>query len=184
MCSAPGIGSGRGFEPVAMTMWPASILRSPTRTAFGPAKAAWPRITSTPRSAMSGRAGRDVADHLLLAIDQRGPVEFRLADRDAVNVRPLDLVQRMARGHQHLFRRAAAVRAGAAQEIRFDHRHRQAGARVGTVTPMPALPPPRISTSYFSAHRISPSVGYPDAIRPRRSAACHLAEAGLRVTSS
>ena len=52
ICSAPGNGSGRGFEPVAMTMWRASIMRSPTRAALGPAKTASPRMTSTPRSAI------------------------------------------------------------------------------------------------------------------------------------
>ena len=52
MSSAPGIGSGRGFDPVAITMCLASSLRSPTRTVFGPVNAAWPLMTSTLRFAI------------------------------------------------------------------------------------------------------------------------------------
>src|SRR5262245_16876485 len=127
MCSAPAIGRARGFEPVAMTMCPAVMVRPSTRTALGPAKAAWPRMTSTPRSAASERGG-EMADHLLLAIDQGGPIQPRLAHGNVEPTRPCDLVQRMARGHQHLLRRAAAVRTGAAKEVRLDQRHGEAGS--------------------------------------------------------
>src|SRR6266568_3743231 len=99
MCSAPGIGSGRGFEPVAITICLASSSRSPTRTRLGPANTALPLITSTSR----------------LAIDQCGPVEPRLADRDMMHRCALDFVQRVAGCDQHLLRGAAAVRAGAAE---------------------------------------------------------------------
>ena len=109
----------------------------------------------------AGEVGRDVLDHVLLAVDQRGPVELRLADRDVMNGRALDFVQRMAGGDQHLLRRAAAVRAGAAEQIAPRSSRptcRRAGP--GPVTPMPALPPPRMTTSNFSAaHRTNPSVG-------------------------
>ena len=128
ICSAPGNGSGRGFEPVATTMWRASIMRSPhargVRT--GKDRVAANDLDAAISHQAAERAG-DVADHLLLAVDEYGPVELRLADGDAVDMRPLDLVQRMAGRHQHLFRRAASVRAGAAEVAGLDHRHRQAG---------------------------------------------------------
>jgi len=53
MCSAPGIGSGRVFEPVAMTMVFASNVWSPTRTVVGPANRASPRMMSMPRRSMA-----------------------------------------------------------------------------------------------------------------------------------
>src|SRR5215510_5637160 len=73
------------------------------------------------------RAG-DVTDHLLLAIDEGRPIEPRLAHDNAVDACPFDLVQRVARRDQHLLRRAAPVRAGAAELAWLDHRHRHAGS--------------------------------------------------------
>ena len=65
----------------------------------------------------------DAADHLFLAVDQRRPVELGLAYADAMHVRLVDLVQRVARGDQHFLRRAAAVRAGAAEIALLDQRY-------------------------------------------------------------
>ena len=62
----------------------------------------------------------------------------------------VDLVQGVAGGDQHLFRRAAAIGAGAAEIARLDHATVMPALRVGTVTPKPALPPPRIKTSQLS----------------------------------
>jgi hypothetical protein len=76
----------------------------------------------------AGKVLRDVLDQVLLAVDQGGPVELRLADRDVVNTSAVDLVQGVARGHQDLLRRAATVRAGTAEIAGLDHRDRQAGA--------------------------------------------------------
>ena len=81
--------------------------------------------------AMRHRVGeifRNIPDQILLAVDQCGPVEFGFADRDMVDGGALDFVQRMTSGDQHLLRRAAAVRAGAAEIVRFDHRDRHSGA--------------------------------------------------------
>jgi hypothetical protein len=50
---APGIGSGRGFESVAITMYLAFNRRSLTRMVFGPANAACPLITSTCRRSIA-----------------------------------------------------------------------------------------------------------------------------------
>src|SRR5260221_13702920 len=68
----------------------------------------------------AGEVGRDIPDHVLLAVDQRGPVEPGLADRDMMNARAFDFVQRVTGGDQHLLRGAAAVRAGAAEQILLD----------------------------------------------------------------
>jgi hypothetical protein len=68
--------------------------------------------------------GRDARYHRLFAIDQRRPVEARLADVDVVRLVALDLVERLCRCDQHFFRHAAAVGAGAAEQIRLDHRDR------------------------------------------------------------
>src|SRR6266576_2081231 len=63
---------------------------------------------------------RNVLDHVLLAVDQRGPIEFWPADSDVMHRGALDLVQGVAGGNQYLLRRAAAIRAGAAEIVRFD----------------------------------------------------------------
>ena len=52
MSSAPGIGSGRGFDPVAITICLASSSRLPTRMVLGPANTPWPLMTSTSRLAI------------------------------------------------------------------------------------------------------------------------------------
>ena len=69
---------------------------------------------------------------VLFAIDQCGPVEPGLGDRDAMLGRPLDLVQRVACGDQHLLRRAAAIWTGAA-EIR--------ASTIATESPAPGAGP-------------------------------------------
>ena len=65
-----------------------------------------------------GERVRDTRDHLLLAVDQRRPVERGLADADAMDMGLADLVQCMRRGDQHLLRRAASIGAGAAEIAR------------------------------------------------------------------
>jgi hypothetical protein len=70
-----------------------------------------------------GKRLGDAADHLLFAVDQRRPVELGLAHADMVDVGLVDLVQGVAGGHQHLFRGAAAIGAGAAKVAFLDHRH-------------------------------------------------------------
>src|ERR1700730_3187523 len=69
--------------------------------------------------------GRDAGYHRLFAVDQRRPVEARLADGDVMGFGALDLVERVGGGGQPLFRHAAAVGAGPAEQIRFDHGDRQ-----------------------------------------------------------
>src|SRR6516225_12485938 len=103
-------------------------------------------LDAAPVHQLSNR-GRDARYHRLFAIDQRRPVEARLADEDVVRLVALDLVERVCRCDQHFFRHAAAVGAGATEQIRLDHRDRVPPSRVATVTPIPALPPPRITTS-------------------------------------
>jgi hypothetical protein len=59
-----------------------------------------------------------------------------------------DLVQRVAGGDQDLFRRAAAIGGQAPPRSRSSTSATLSPTlRVGSVTPKPALPPPRISTS-------------------------------------
>ncbi len=83
-----GIGSGRGFEPVAITMCLASSLRLPTRMSVGAGECGVPLDDlDVALGHRAGEVGRDVLDHLLLAVDQGGPVELRLADRDMMNGR-------------------------------------------------------------------------------------------------
>jgi hypothetical protein len=75
------------------------------------------------------------------------PVELELAHADMVDVGLVDLVQGVAGGDQDFFRRAAAIGAGAAKVAFLSIATFIPASRVGTVTPKPALPPPRISTS-------------------------------------
>ena len=74
-----------------------------------------------------GKRIRDARDQVLLAVDQRRPIECRLADADAVDMGLRDLVQGMTRGDQHLLRRATPVGAGAAEIARLGHDHLHAG---------------------------------------------------------
>jgi hypothetical protein len=68
-------------------------------------------------------------------------------------MRPLDLVQRMAGRHQHLFRRATSVRAGAAEVAGRTIATDRPAARVATVTPMPASGAQDQHIIFFGAHR-------------------------------
>jgi hypothetical protein len=70
---------------------------------------------------------RDVADHLLLALDQRGPVETRLPDGDAMDLGALDRVQRVRRCDQDLLGHAAAVGTRPAEIALLDDSDRQTG---------------------------------------------------------
>ena len=88
-----------------------------------------------------GKRVGDAADHLLLAIDQRRPVELRPAHADMMNMGLLDLVQSVAGRDQDFFRRAAAIGAGAAEITvlgqRYSHtgvagRHRDPEAGIAT----------------------------------------------------
>src|SRR5260370_23756138 len=122
MCSAPGIGSGRGFDPVAITMCLASSSRLPTRIKVGTAEdAAAPDHLDVALDHRAAEVGGDILDHVLLAIDQCGPVQPGFADSDMMDGRAFDLMQRVAGGDQHLLRRAAAIRAGAAEQVLLDH---------------------------------------------------------------
>src|SRR5258708_5653756 len=125
MCSAPGIGSWRGFDPVAITMCLASRRRSPTRIAFGPVALDHLDIATRHRAR---KVRRDILDQVLFAVDQCGPAQLRLADGDMMNGGALVFVQRVAGGDQNFLRRAAAVRAGPAEIVRFDHRDRHSSA--------------------------------------------------------
>src|SRR3954465_2641268 len=117
----------------------------------------------------AGEVGRDVPDHVFLAVDERRPVELRLADGDMMNGCPLDFVQGMAGGDQHLLWRAAPVRTGAAEKIGLDHRDRHSGApdRAGHADAGVAATQ-NDHVEFLRCHRINPSVGSADAIRPRR----------------
>jgi hypothetical protein len=72
-------------------------------------------------SVWSSRWGMPLINRFL-AGDQAEPIEDRLRSRDTVGGRALDLVQRVARGNQHLFRRAASVRASTTKVPVFDQR--------------------------------------------------------------
>ena len=48
-CSAPGIAKGRGFEPVAMTILPASRVSPSTSMRWAAPNRACPRTSSMPR---------------------------------------------------------------------------------------------------------------------------------------
>src|SRR5262249_52911272 len=54
-------------------------------------------------------------------------LELGFAHADMVDVGLANLVQGVAGGHQHLFRRAAAIWAGAAEVALLDHRHLHPG---------------------------------------------------------
>ena len=69
----------------------------------------------------------DEIDHRLLPVDQPGPVEPGLADFDAMDFGLLDLVERMGGGDQHLLRRTAPVRTGAAEIPALDEGDALAG---------------------------------------------------------
>jgi hypothetical protein len=122
------MGSGRGREPVAMTICFASMVRL-----HGPV-ASLDRVRPNEAGAVAeeidaalfkhlGKGLWHTADHLFFAVDQRRPVELGLAHADMVDVGLLDLVQGVAGGHQDFFRRAAPIWAGAAEVALFDHRH-------------------------------------------------------------
>jgi len=72
-----------------------------------------------------------------------------LADGDTMNGGTLDFVQRVAGGDQNLLRVQPRFRAGPAEVVRFDHGDRHSARLTGPVTPMPALPAARITTSNF-----------------------------------
>jgi hypothetical protein len=76
---------------------------------------------------MSREALRNRPDHRLLARDQRSPVKGRGTDAYAMFPGPLDLVKSMGGRHEDLLRRAAAVRAGAAEIAHLDHGDGKAG---------------------------------------------------------
>ena len=119
----------------------------------------------------TGEVGGDVLDHILLAVDQGGPVQPGLADRDMMNGGALDFVQRMTGGDQHLLRRAAAVRAGAAKQILLDHRDRHSGAPCWTGHADAGVAAAKNDhIEFLGAHGTNPSAGSPglDALRPRQ----------------
>ena len=107
-----------------------------------------------------GKGLWDTADHLFFAVDQRRPVELRLADGDMMDPCAFDFMQRVAGGDQHLLRRAAAVRAGAAEQVGLDHRDRHAGApdRAGDADAGVAATQ-NDHVEFLRCHRIYPSVG-------------------------
>src|SRR5689334_18545275 len=70
----------------------------------------------------------DVLDQRFLPVDQRGPIEPRLADGNLMDRRALDLVQRMSGRDEDLLRGAAPVWTGAAEIPGLNHRDGQAGA--------------------------------------------------------
>ena len=118
------MGSGRGREPVAMTMCFASMVRfaDSHSVSANEVGAVAKEIDAALLKRLGERVG-DAAAHLLFAVDQPRPVELGLAYADAMHVGLVDLVQRVARGDQHFFRRAASVRAGAAEIALLDQRH-------------------------------------------------------------
>src|SRR5208282_792456 len=126
--SAPGNGNRRGVEPVAITTCFASSVSPPTTTVLGPAKRPWSRITSTPRLLISCPSEAGMPDIIAFSRSiSAAQSRARLADRDVMRHGALDLVERVCRRDQHLLRHAAAVGAGAAEQIRLDHRDREPG---------------------------------------------------------
>ena len=161
MCSAPGIGSGRGFEPVAMTMCLASMVRSPTVTVFGPANAARSRSTSTPRSAMA-RASRSGMFSIIffsraISAGQSSvglPTEMQCVPARSISSSAWVAATSTFFGVQPRLGQVPPSSRGSTTATDMP------AARVATVTPRPALPPPIISTSYFSLAmaQVPPSV--------------------------
>jgi hypothetical protein len=101
---------------------------------------------------------RDLLDHVLLAGDQRGPVEYWPVYRNLMNAGAFDVVKRLAGRNQHLLRRAAAVRTSAAKVARFDHGDRQSRApdRAGHADPGIAAADDH-DVEFLRAHRPLPS---------------------------
>jgi hypothetical protein len=62
-----------------------------------------------------------------------------------------NVVKRLSGGDQHFFWRAAAVGTGAAKVRDSIIATDSPARRAGPVTPIPALPPPMITTSYWSS---------------------------------
>ena len=63
---------------------------------------------------------RNMADHRILAFYQPRPIQRRRANVDAMHMSHCYLLQGGRGGHQNLFRRAAAIGAGAAKVAFFD----------------------------------------------------------------
>jgi len=101
------------------------------------------------------RAG-DVADHLLLAVDEGGPIEPRLADGNAMDPRPLDLVQCVTRATSTFFgvqpRFGQVPPRSRASTIATE----RPAARVATVTPMPHCRRPGSARHIFPCASICP----------------------------
>jgi hypothetical protein len=74
--------------------------------------------------------------------------------------RALDLMQRVTGRDQHFLRRAAAVRAGAAEQILLNHRHRHSGTpdRAGHAHAGIAAAE-NDHVEFFGAHGTDPIVG-------------------------
>ena len=128
MCSAPGVGSGRGFEPVAITMCLAWSIRSPTRIVSGPANVAWPSITSTPRFAIARArlAGISLimafSRSIKLAQSRRGlPTEMLWTAARSISCKACPAATRIFFGAQPRFGQVPPI-------PRFDHRNGHAGA--------------------------------------------------------
>jgi hypothetical protein len=103
-------------------------------------------LDAAPVHQLSNR-GRDARYHRLFAIDQRRPVEARLADVGVVCLGALELVERECRRDQHFF--GMQPRLGQVPPSRSGGIIATVcpASRVATVTPIPALPPARITTS-------------------------------------
>jgi hypothetical protein len=72
----------------------------------------------------------------------------------------LDFVQRVAGGDQNFLRRAAAVRAGPAEIVRFDHRDRHSSASDRTGNANAGVAAAKYHhVEFFRSHRIIPSIG-------------------------
>ena len=146
--SAPSMGSGRGREPVAMTICFASRVRLPTLTAFGPTKLALSRKRSTPRS--SSVSARDSGMPLIISFS-------RSISAAQSSFGLLTLMWWTWAWPISCSAWPAATSTFFGVQPRLGHvppRSRSStiatvipAFRVGTVTPKPALPPPRISTS-------------------------------------
>ena len=148
MSSAPGIGSGRGFEPVAMTMCLASMARSSTANRFGPRNLTWPRSTSTPLSSIV--SARDSGIPLISSFS-------RSISAGQPRLGLLTVMQWTCACSISCSACAAATSTFFGVQPRLGQvppRSRSStsptfspAARVGTVTLMPAFPPPMIRTS-------------------------------------
>ena len=121
--SSPGIGGTAGREPVAITNRRGRISTSPARTVRGLGE---PRLgaqhgDAEPFEPLGRIVGRDVGDHPLDAVADRGEIDLRRAHRSTPSCGAAPpQIREPGRGEQRLRRHAAEIQAVAAHRAALD----------------------------------------------------------------